>query len=186
MKKMRWIMLGMLVAMLLWGAGESHAQTPPQERQASQTLQRSVDGSRGTVLRSGTYAVLSLVGQPIAGHLGNHSGGIWHLQQKTKAVRSAAPMYAASEAPGAYALEANYPNPFNPNTVIRFVLPEPGRVQLSVYDMLGREVTRLADGDREAGRHSVVFEGQGLASGVYVYRLVAGSFEQHRTMLLVK
>ncbi|MBU0518914.1 T9SS type A sorting domain-containing protein [bacterium] len=64
-----------------------------------------------------------------------------------------------------------YPNPFNPTTTMRFNLPTAERVYLSVYDISGRLVARLADGFRQAGTHEVTFDGSQLASGIYVYRL---------------
>lgn len=88
--------------------------------------------------------------------------------------------------PDGFALAQNYPNPFNPSTTIRYALPEATEVRLTVYDALGREVKRLVDGLQVAGEHEVVFEGQGLPSGVYVYRLTAGSVTQTRRMVLMK
>ena len=88
--------------------------------------------------------------------------------------------------PESFALEANYPNPFNPVTTIRFALPEASRVRIQVFDLLGREVALLVDGNLSAGRHEVVFDARGLASGHYIYRMNAGSFEQHRSMILMK
>ncbi|HMB90882.1 MAG TPA: T9SS type A sorting domain-containing protein, partial [Rhodothermales bacterium] len=92
----------------------------------------------------------------------------------------------ATAVPEVFLLEANYPNPFNPVTTIRFGLPENAAVTLVVYDMLGREVQRLVDGSVTAGMHTVTFEAVDLPSGMYVYRLntPAGSFTQ--TMLLLK
>ncbi len=91
-----------------------------------------------------------------------------------------------AEVPGEYVLEANYPNPFNPQTVIPYVLPSTSEVRLTVYDVLGREVTVLVDGTMAAGRHEVVFEAGNLPSGVYLYRIEAGSFSTVRQMLLLK
>ena len=93
---------------------------------------------------------------------------------------------AAVEIPTAFALEAAYPNPFNPETTIRFSVPESAQVRLVVYDVLGRQVRVLVDGVREAGVHEVVFEATSLPSGTYLYRLETpqGSFVQ--TMQLVK
>ena len=91
-----------------------------------------------------------------------------------------------AEVPEAFVLEANYPNPFNPQTTIRFSVPESAQVKLAVYDVLGREVRVLVDGVREAGMHEVVFDASTLPSGTYLYRLETpqGSFVQ--TMQLVK
>ncbi|HET6567666.1 MAG TPA: T9SS type A sorting domain-containing protein [Rhodothermales bacterium] len=88
--------------------------------------------------------------------------------------------------PAAFKLHQNYPNPFGRETTIDFALPEATRVRLAVYDVLGREVAVLADRPYPAGAHRVVFEGASLPSGVYVYRMQAGSFAQARTMVLVK
>jgi hypothetical protein len=86
----------------------------------------------------------------------------------------------------AFGLSGAYPNPFNPATAIRYALPQAGAVRLVVYNMLGQEVARLVEGLVAAGRHEVVFDGQGLPSGVYLYRLEAGTFVQTRRMTLVK
>lgn len=87
-------------------------------------------------------------------------------------------LFAASDGsealPVAFRLEATYPNPFASETTIRFTLPEAGPVTLRVFDVLGREVARLVDGEREAGRHHVVFDASALPSGVYVVQLAAG------------
>jgi hypothetical protein len=91
-----------------------------------------------------------------------------------------------AEVPDAFVLEANYPNPFNPQTTIGYVLAEAGAVRLVVYDVLGRQVAVLVDGVRPAGRHEVTFEAANLPTGVYLYRIDAGTFIQTRRMLLVK
>lgn len=83
-------------------------------------------------------------------------------------------------------LSQNYPNPFNPSTEIRFGLTKPAHVRLVVYDILGREVASLADEQMDAGYHSVSWNASGVSSGVYIYRLTAGSFVQTRRMLVVK
>ncbi len=93
------------------------------------------------------------------------------------------------DAPGlpvSFTLEQNYPNPFNPTTTIRFGLPQSTDVRLAVYDMLGRRVTTLVDAPHPAGWHEVAFDASRLASGVYFYRIEAGTFSQTHTMLLVK
>ena len=90
------------------------------------------------------------------------------------------------ETPASFALDQNYPNPFNPTTSINYALQEDIRVSLIVYDMLGREVTRLVDGFQHAGTHSVSFDAARLSSGTYIYRLEAGAFSQTRQMTLVK
>jgi hypothetical protein len=91
-----------------------------------------------------------------------------------------------SKIPKNYALRQNYPNPFNPKTVISYQLPVMSRVSLKVYDMLGEEVATLFDGLRQAGYYDVIFDGIRLASGVYFYRIQAGSFAQTKKLVLLK
>ncbi len=93
---------------------------------------------------------------------------------------------AAASIPSQYELYNAYPNPFNPSTTIRFDLPETAKVRLVVYDMLGREVAVLVDGERSAGEHAVLFEAGKLSSGVYIYRLQAGNFVQTKKLMLTK
>ena len=88
--------------------------------------------------------------------------------------------------PQRVALYQNYPNPFNPDTQIAFDLPSPKRVRLSVYALSGQKVRELVVGVKEAGYHSVIWDGSGCATGVYVYRLEAGDFVETRRMVLLK
>lgn len=88
--------------------------------------------------------------------------------------------------PAEYALNRNYPNPFNPSTTISFQLPEASQVRLTVYDIRGREVARLVDGNLPAGTHDVQFRADNLPSGLYVYTLSAGGRDFRRTMVLMK
>ena len=92
----------------------------------------------------------------------------------------------ALEIPRQFGLKQNYPNPFNPSTTIKYELPKSSLVTLTVYDLLGREVSVLVNERRDAGVHETKFDGAGLASGVYFYRLTAGSFVQTRKLLLMK
>lgn len=91
-------------------------------------------------------------------------------------------------APVAYTLEQNYPNPFNPSTKIGYRVSGLGSswVKLSVYDMLGREVAVLVNQQNPAGNYSVTWNASGMASGVYYYRIAAGSFVDSKRMILVK
>ncbi len=84
-------------------------------------------------------------------------------------------------------LYQNYPNPFNPSSVIRFGVPEQARVQLEVFDVLGRKVMTLVDGDmKQPGRYNISFNARDLASGMYVYRLVIGEKVLTKKMMLIK
>ncbi|MBI5215697.1 MAG: T9SS type A sorting domain-containing protein [Ignavibacteriae bacterium] len=85
-----------------------------------------------------------------------------------------------------YRLAQNYPNPFNPATVISYSLPVTGVVTLKVYNLLGNEVATLVQGMQEAGEKKVTFNASGLSSGVYMYKLSAGSFSEVKRMILIK
>ncbi|MGE5621317.1 MAG: family 10 glycosylhydrolase [archaeon] len=88
--------------------------------------------------------------------------------------------------PERFILENNYPNPFNPSTTIRCSIPSDSNVSLKVFDMLGREVASLADARMRAGSYEFTFNAGNFASGVYFYRLIAGSFTETKKMLLAK
>ena len=98
---------------------------------------------------------------------------------------SADPIHLVAS-PAQFGLEQNYPNPFNPETVVSGQWPVASDVRLAVYDLLGREVAVLADGRYPAGKYSFRFDGSRYSSGVYIYRLTAGSYTDVRTMTLLK
>ncbi len=85
-----------------------------------------------------------------------------------------------------YSLAQNFPNPFNPETVIGYQLPASGYVSLKVYDLLGREVSTLVNEEKAAGSYEVKFDAKNLPSGIYFYTIQAGEFNQVRKMLLLK
>lgn len=89
--------------------------------------------------------------------------------------------------PQQVSLDQNYPNPFNPTTTIAFGVPHTGKVTLEVFDVLGRKVATLLDGENKpAGRYTVTFNAANLASGMYLYRLQAGSTTITRKLTLIK
>ncbi|MDP4115435.1 MAG: T9SS type A sorting domain-containing protein, partial [Bacteroidota bacterium] len=85
-----------------------------------------------------------------------------------------------------YSLEQNYPNPFNPSTTISYAIPVKQKVIMKVFDVLGNEVSVLVNGEQEAGTHLVSLNAKNLPSGIYIYKIQAGTFSQSRKMLLVK
>ena len=91
-----------------------------------------------------------------------------------------------SVVPEAYSLTQNYPNPFNPTTQITFNIPKAGNVTLTVYNTLGQQVATLVNGSLGVGSHTVTFNANNLASGVYFYRLNAGSYSATLKMMLLK
>jgi Tol biopolymer transport system component len=90
------------------------------------------------------------------------------------------------ELPLTFKLNQNYPNPFNPTSTIQFTLPQSGDVRLDVFTITGQLVTTLVNTRMGSGEHSVTFDGSNLASGVYIYRIMAGKNIQTKRMTLIK
>lgn len=96
------------------------------------------------------------------------------------------PVRQLTSLPLQFSLEQNYPNPFNPTTTISFSIPHSAMVKLAVFDYLGREVETLVDEYKNEGKYNVVFDAKNLSSGVYFYRLQAGTVMTVKRMLLLK
>ena len=88
--------------------------------------------------------------------------------------------------PDEYSLAQNYPNPFNPSTIIKYDIKDRTNVELKVFDILGREIITLITEEKPAGNYEVEWNAAGLPSGVYFYRLQAGSFVETKKMVLMK
>lgn len=91
-----------------------------------------------------------------------------------------------AEVPDEFGLFQNFPNPFNPTTVVSYQLPVAGTVKLAVYDLLGREVAMLVNEHQRAGHYSAAFDATGLPSGAYFYRLSAGNFTAVKKLVILK
>jgi len=116
-------------------------------------------------------------------YAGNYSGGIW--------IRPLSEMITSVETPSSFLplilqLNQNYPNPFNPSTKISWQSPVSSHQTLKIYDVLGNEVATLVNEYRNAGNYEVDFNASKLASGIYFYRLQAGSYIQTKKMILLK
>jgi hypothetical protein len=85
-----------------------------------------------------------------------------------------------------FELKNNYPNPFNPSTTITYQLVKAGSIKLIVYDMTGRVVATLVNGEQPIGSYSVPWNASNISSGVYFYKLTAGNFSQIKKMVLIK
>ena len=113
--------------------------------------------------------------------VGEYNGNFsYYVNQRPTSV------HERDQLPLTFELMQNYPNPFNPSTKIKLQIPGSNTVTLKVYDMLGREVRTLVDGNLQAGSFEVTFDASGLVSGVYLYRLQAGERTQTRRLLLLR
>lgn len=144
------------------------------------------------VPRSTTTLVPSAVGQAFVGPAGQgdtyvESGLLVIMLPKESTVS----IDEADGLPLAYALNQNFPNPFNPQTTIRFVLPAATDVRMVVYDLLGREIVQLVDQQLEPGYHQVVWNGRDasgreLPTGIYIARMVTPDFTKNIKMVFMK
>ncbi|MCL6097418.1 MAG: T9SS type A sorting domain-containing protein [Bacteroidetes bacterium] len=94
--------------------------------------------------------------------------------------------YDESTIPAGYLLSQNFPNPFNPTTTIKFSISKSQFVSIKVYDILGKEISTLVNEEKTPSSYEVQFNGSSLASGMYFYRMQAGSFSQTKKLLLIK
>ena len=163
----------------------------------SDTNYGTVVGTNGTILRTtdggATWAsqkirtLLCFYGVSFPGrNIGAIVGPFGAMLRPADILESADERKTMAGMPKETLLEQNYPNPFNPRTTIKFELPRASQVHLSVFDILGREVSVLVNEKRDAGVHEVKFNGSGLASGMYFYRLQAGDFVQTRKFCLIR
>ncbi len=115
-------------------------------------------------------------------YVGTYDNGIWKSSQRVTAVSEELVSYT----PEQFFLDQNYPNPFNPTTKIQYDIPTYTKVQLKVYDILGREVKTLVNEFQNAGRYTLDFSTSNLASGVFIYQLYAKGFVKSRKMIVLK
>ncbi|MGE5498328.1 MAG: T9SS type A sorting domain-containing protein, partial [Syntrophothermus sp.] len=109
-----------------------------------------------------------------------------HVYREEGLILSAGRENGKRDLPRSYTLEQNYPNPFNPSTKISFSIPEGRWVKLTVYDIIGREITTLVNEYKPMGSYTVEFNAGHLTSGVYVYTIQAGEFSYSKKLLLLR
>jgi len=143
------------------------------------------NGTTWTVVDSGltNWAVYSLAVSGTNLFAGTRGGVLWRrpLSEMITSVK-----ILSGDLPIHFSLEQNYPNPFNPSTTITYQLPTNSFVVLKVFDILGREIEALVKERQSAGDHSIAFDASRLPSGVYFYRLEAGTYHDTRKLLLLK
>lgn len=135
----------------------------------------TVESSGKVIFRTNTLAIKPLFRVATGGQLHVVTGYVTSVEKEENPAL-----------PSDFNVEQNYPNPFNPETTIGYSLPEAGKVTIDIYNVLGQKVLTLLDGQQTAGVHSVHFEGGDLPSGIYFYKIQAGSHSKVMKMMLVK
>ena len=113
-------------------------------------------------------------------------GGIGFIGQDSIKGTITSKVSVADEAPSAFAVEQNSPNPANPTTTISFTLPEAGTVTVDIFNVAGQKVDTLVNDFMDSGRHSVVWNGSNFSTGVYFYTVKSGEFSRTMKMTLLK
>jgi hypothetical protein len=167
---------GGLTGTLVGGGGESFANV------ASSYTQLSIPISYFSVATPDYCQATFSIGNDDVPHVGSS----FLLDDLVFSASGETAVRNEAEVPASFELKQNFPNPFNPSTMISFALPAAGHVKLSVLDYLGREAAVLVDEYRASGRYNVPFAADHLASGVYFYRLCSGNKTYQRTFLLAK
>ena len=108
------------------------------------------------------------------------------IEGSSSVEKDSSEIIAVNSLPLDYSLSQNYPNPFNPSTNIQFSIPQQSFVTLKVYDILGSEIATLVNEQKAAGKYEVNFDASSLSSGVYIYKIQAGSFISSKKMILIK
>ena len=149
-------------------------------------ITNSVIGSGGNIISNSNNNIVSTVGEAFIGKSTNavnqNQIGFWYAYQQT----TITDVEDEETIPTVFKLEQNYPNPFNPSTKIKFAVPEKSNVLIKVYDILGSEVATLVNEEMDAGWYENNFNAAGLSSGVYLFRMEAGSYVSTKKMILLR
>jgi hypothetical protein len=150
-------------------------------------LVSSVVGAGAGLVANDSVRLYGTNGQPLTGVLQNGNfilrAGFWY---QTRHVITDVERLPETNLPSEFRLWRNYPNPFNPTTIISYALPKQSMVTLRIYDILGRAIKTLVQETQEPGNYRVRLDASDLSSGVYFYRLVAGSFVDTKKLLLLR
>lgn len=160
-------------------------------KSAIKTVEQILFYPNGTFLISQSSPVNTERRNPMAVNYGNTIMLLGGFDENNKVVSSVEILVDPNDVdddviPSEFSLYQNYPNPFNPETNIKFALPREANVRLKIFNVLGQEVAMPVNKLMQAGYHTVNFDASGLTSGVYIYRIEAGSFVQVRKMVLMK
>lgn len=154
---------------------------------AQNKITSSVFGNGAAASSGGDFKIVGTLGQPAIGPASNSDNtqlaGFWYT---TFELVTSVEQIENDLLPTEFRLEQNYPNPFNPSTTIQFSVPQASNVTIRIYDILGREVAMLIDEEYQPGQYKVIFEAGQLASGLYVYRILAGDFNESKKLMLLK
>ena len=152
---------------------------------AQQVLQTSVFGSGGAVTDNPNLRLDCTLGQLGVGMSDNANftlnSGFWYSADIITVVED-----GEAGIPEKYELYQNYPNPFNPATTIKYAVPEAARIRIELYNLLGQQVRVLLDEEKERGYHTIELRANGLASGIYLYRMIANNYIETKKLILLK
>ncbi|MDR3628303.1 MAG: T9SS type A sorting domain-containing protein, partial [Ignavibacteriaceae bacterium] len=110
----------------------------------------------------------------------------WWPEKKAQWILTDVKSVSGATLPAKYAIEQNFPNPFNPTTIIKYSIPKESLVKIKIYNVLGKEVATLVNSNQKAGEYNITFNAAKMASGVYFYNISAGNFNSTKKMILMK
>jgi hypothetical protein len=165
--------------------------------EAQYLVGQSAFGNGGSSISGSEYGITGTLGQSVTGITtglsNNEYSGFWYQENS---IPTGVEKNLQNDLSKEYNLAQNYPNPFNPSTIITYSVPKTCLVTLKVYNILGKEVATLVNGQKTAGNYSVQFSAKGgsapggnagnLASGIYFYRMQSGNFVQTKKLILLK
>lgn len=181
---------GVIVTGGSWGLNNNHDYTTVKYSTSNGNQQQV---TRYSISRSSDDIALGIAVDEsnilVTGYSGSEASSMDNSIITTESIPNGEEMTRNNETPAAdehISLGTNYPNPFNPSTMINFNIKENSQVKLVVYDMTGKVVSILADSYMNAGSYNVRFDASGLSSGVYFYELISGNFKDIKKMTLIK